>query len=65
MNYVPLISDKPSLALSSALWSPNSSKTFDAGSYLLVLGFHTLPSPIKPKPMWAKGTRSPDAPTLP
>jgi len=39
--------------------------TFAASSKLRVVGLHILPSPINPRVRWARGAKSPLAPTVP
>ncbi len=63
MNCVPLISASPSLGPSETGASPYSSSTTRAGFFSPRC--QTSPSPISGRKRWAKGARSPEAPTDP
>lgn len=44
---------------------PFSLRMVAASPTVLVLGSHILPSPMRPRARWARGARSPEAPTVP
>ncbi|OQB49830.1 MAG: hypothetical protein BWX98_02653 [Candidatus Aminicenantes bacterium ADurb.Bin147] len=63
MTWVPLMRASPSLASSSRGSSPAESRASAAGQ--TVPSYSTSPSPIRARAMWARGARSPLAPTEP
>ena len=64
INWVPLISAMPSFGRRQIGWRPCVCKTRLACAQP-VLALHILPSPMNPSARWARGARSPEAPTVP